>query len=391
MTVKIDNKIDGCENWSCDFNSFGAGDMSFSFDGETLLKSDGIELGILKELHGLEKICRSHYSDKTGWSWVETVTHHPFGSEPIIKRKWEQAANHIRVVSDIIIRGPLTLDHISIDPLKLPGKWKKVVIYSQLTPESSEIKVAELDVSDFLGKEKRFDHIPLVLLFVAEDGKELEIGTGYDLWRWHECASRFGGKSEFVLRGTDGGLSLERKVLVFDEDYEMQRNNFRFSWYFAWGKNKDNNKAKSFDKCNTLTVSREKLFSDNKTTDCVYSLDNSSLPDAVSIEGIPGIFPCFCSRQINNYLKQWLRSLYHKIKEPKKDIFLCDFDSHICLNASHLGRGKKKSSIHWDHVYLLGLWEWANKYLGDSSINFYILSDKNSKLANLPSFKGMGR
>ena len=387
MAVKIENKIDGSESWSCDFNSFGPGDMSFSFDGKTLLKSDGIELGMLKELHGLEKICRSHFSDKTGWSWVETETLHPFGSEPVIKRKWEQAGNHVRVVSDIIIRGPLSLDHISIDSLKLSGKWKQVTIYSQSDPATAEIKVEELDLSDFLGKEKQFDYIPLVLLFVSEDGEELEIGTGYDLWRWHEFASRFNGRSELILKGTDDGLTLERKVLAFDEDYEMQRNNFRFSWYFAWDK-KNNYKPKTFDKCNTLTVSGKKLFSDNKTTDCVYCLDSSTLPETVLVDGMSGKFPCFCSRQINNYLKQWLRSLYHKIEGQKKDIYLCDIDPHVCLNAAHLTRGKKNNSIHWDYVYLLGFWEWANKYLGGSDINFYI---KNSPFVNLPSMKGMGK
>ena len=98
MLVKIQNNDKKEKIWSAEFNAFNPGDMCFSYDGKSLLESHGVELGKLKEANGIEKICRSHYSDKTGWNWVETETFHPFGSEPVIKRKWEQAANHMKVI-----------------------------------------------------------------------------------------------------------------------------------------------------------------------------------------------------------------------------------------------------------------------------------------------------
>jgi hypothetical protein len=387
MPVKINNNNVKESSWNAEFNIFGTGDMCFSLNGSALLKSEGIELGILKEANGVEKICRSHFSDKTGWSWVETETFHPFGSEPVIKRKWEQAGNHIRVVSDIIIRGSIPVDHVSIDSLKLPGKWKKGLIFSQLNPDSTEISIEEIDLSDFLGKEKKFTYMPLVMVLTAEDGTELEIGAGYDLWRWHEAGSRFGGEEEYLLKGTGDGLFFDRKISFHDDEFELGRDNFRFSWYFAWAC--ESIVSVKYDLFNKLTPSGRKLISDNRVEEHVYCLDGPAWPLIASAEGNPEKHPCFCSRQTGNYLKSWLRSLYHKIKDDEIDVYLCGIDTHICSNASHMVRGKRINLMHWDYIYLLSFWEWANKYMGSTDNCLYIIFKKNSPFADLPSVKGL--
>ncbi len=403
MSVKIQNNIETVRDWNAEFNVFGTGDMCFSFEGKTILKSEGIELGMLKEINGIEKICRSHYSAKTKWNWVETETFHPFGSEPVVKRKWEQAANHIKVVSDIIIRATTPMDHISIDSLILPGKWDKILIFSQLNPESTEIRIEEFDLSNYIGEEKKFDFLPLVMLFVAEDGTELEIGAGYDLWRWHDVISDFGGKAEFVLKGTNEGLFLDRKILFSDEGYEMPRNNFRFSWYFAWGNGGEMKPSVNFNSCSLLTPSGNKLVPMQKELqdaeninevagiigNHAYCLDNSKWPLTAVIEGNQNKYPCFCSRQSGNFLKSWFRSQFNINRDLNSDVYLCDIDVHICSNVSHLIRGKRKNLIHWDYFYLLSFWEWANKYLGDTDIYFYIIFSKDSPFADLPSVKGL--
>ena len=405
MSVEIQNNSGKNLDWNAEFNIVGPGDMCFSCAGKTILESDGIELGMLKESNGIEKICRSHFSNKTGWSWVETKTHHPFGPEPVVKRKWEQAANHIKVVSDIIIRATTPMDHISIDSLKLPGEWNKVLIFSQLTPDSTEISIEEFDLTNFSGRQKKFDHIPLVLLFVAEDGTELEIGAGYDLWRWHEIISRFEGKTEFALKGTDEGLVFDRKIFFSNEEYEMPRNNFRFSWYFAWGNVNDNKPSDSFNSYTLLAPSDKKLIlkeefnvlpgaeSENKPVDTTanhaYCLDNSTWPSTAVVENDKNIYPCFCSRQTGNYLKSWLRSISNKIRDQKKDVYLCGIDVHVCSNASHMIRGKRKTLVHWDYIYLLGYWDWANKHLSETDTAFHILFRQDSLFANLPSVKGL--
>jgi hypothetical protein len=395
MTVKIQNNREKEKVWNAEFNIFGTGDMCFTYRGNALLKSEGIELGMLKETHGIEKICRSHSSSKTGWSWVETETFHPFGSEPVVKRKWEQAANHIKVVSDIIIRATMPVDHISIDSLKLFGQWSKVLIFSQLNSDSAEISIEELDLSNFVGKEIKFSHIPLVLLFTAEDGTELEIGAGYDLWRWHEAASRFGGTEEFVLKGIDEGLLFDRKILFQNESFELDKDNFRFSWYFAWGDVNDKKASVNCNSCILLTPSGKKLVSNNSTENHVYCLDNAHWPLTAVVKKNKKTgnnehnYPCFCSRQTGNYLKSWFRSLYNKINDQDTDVYLCNADTHICFNASHMVRGKRKNLIHWDYIYLLGFWEWASKCLGYSDISFHIIFNSDSIFANLPSVRSL--
>ena len=281
------------------------------------------------------------------------------------------------------------MDHISIDSLMLPGIWKKVLIYSQLNLESSEVRIEEVELSDFIGKERKFDYIPFVLLFVAEDGTQLEIGTGYDLWRWHEAASRFDGKAMFVLKGTDEGLFFDRKILFPNEDFEVGRDNFRFSWYFAWGNVSDKKPSVKYDSSSLLTPSGKKLISDASSDDHIYCLDKLNWPMSAVVDGTQEKYPCFCARQTGNFLKSWFRSLHNNIKEQEVDIFLCDIDTHLCSNASHIVRGKRKELIHWDYIYLLGFWEWANKYLGDTGNHFHVVFSENSLFADLPSVKGL--
>ena len=260
----------------------------------------------------------------------------------------------------------------------------------------------------FWAKRKSLILCRLFCCFFTEDGTRLEIGTGYDLWRWHEAASRFGGKSEIFLKGTDDGILFERKICFEEADFCIGRTNFRFSWYFAWDyagdvsdavtlPQVDGESISQFDKVlpnerksyNLLTPSGKKLVSNGPSDRHVYCLDNMSWPTPAIVEGKRAKCPCFCSRQTCNYMKSWFRSLYNRTKNQKTDIYLCDIDIHVCLNASHMVRGKRKRLVHWDLIYLLSFWEWANKYLSEADNHFYIVFDKNSTFAELPSIKGL--
>ena len=373
--------------WCAEFNLYGPGDMSFKFNDRKLFEITGVELGMLKEKHGIEKICRSHSSDKIDWQWVETETLNPFGSEPVIKRKWEQAGNHFKVVTDIIIRATTPMEHMTIDSLLLPGNWKDVVVYTQKTPDSSEIDITNIDLTDFGNKEVRFEHIPLVMLFKSEDGVLLEIGTGYDLWRWHQTAENLQGNTGFVLKGTGDGVILDRKVVLWDNEIDLQRNNFRFSWYFSWGERTEVTSKKY--KPGKLTPEGKKLVAKNNNNTNLYCLDSLNWPESALVKGIKFNQPCFCSRQTGNYLKSWFRSLCNNLKTSDENIYLCDLDIHVCSNSSHMLRGKKEKLIHCDYFYLLGFWEWANKYLGDRDAEFKIVFNESSIFTDLPSVKGL--
>ncbi len=373
--------------WCAEFNLSGPGDMHFKFNNKELFRAGGVELGMLKEENGIEKICRSHFSEKTEWQWVETETLNPFGSEPVIKRKWEQAGNHFKVVTDIIVRATTPMEHMTVDSLFLSGNWKGVTVYTQKNPETSEFDIINIDLSDFSGKEVKFEHIPLVMLFRSDDGVLLEVGTGYDLWRWHQTAENLQGRTDFALIGTDEGVSLERKVVSWDGEFDLERNNFRYSWYFAWGKT-FKPALEKFEAVK-LTPEGKKLVAGNKENTNMFCLDSLNWPDSATVKGIKHKQPCFCSRQTGNYLKAWFRSLCNKLESSDNNIYLCDLDIHICSNSSHMLRGKKNNLIHCDYFYLLGFWEWANKYLGDSNFKFKMIFDENSVFANLPSVKGL--
>ena len=379
------NKV---SNWNTEYNTTGPGSMVFSLNNNPMLSSNGVELGMLKEIHGIENICRTHTSDKTEWDWIETETFHPFGSEPVIKHKWEQAGNHIRVVTDIIIRGKTPLDFISIDSLKLSGNWESVKIISQIEPNSTELRIEEFDISSIKENNLDLPHYPLVLLFKSIDGTDLEIGAGYDLWRWN-INNRFDAHTQFSLHFINEELIFERKVLKWDEEYLMPRNNFRFSWYFAWGESTDSS-SDNINDLNTLLFKDQKLLSDNSTSTSSFKFDNNSWPQSVIIENNDLIFPCFCSRQTNNLLKKWLRStIAQMLTKKEKDIHLYNVDSNLCTKNAHIIGQKNKKIIHWDIPYMLGLWEWANKYLSEYDSTISIHFSKDNIFSELPSVKGM--
>lgn len=358
----IENKK---ENWKFEFNSSFTGEMQFSYDNQTILKSSGVKLGILEEKQGIENIYRNHTQKKTSWQWVETETTIPFASEPVIKRKYEQAGNHIRVVTDITNHNALSINKVVIDSLQIPNNWSKISIIALDLKNKTQLTTKEINVKDYPNNTIKLDSFPLILLFSGGSETELEIGIGYDLWRWN-IAQNFNATPEFIINIQNDCISIDRTVLKWETDYLLPRNNFRFNWYFSWGK-KNSEKG-------------EKIV--NNTKNFVYQLDEILPPDLKK-------HLCFSSRYLDNFLRAWVRGLPNKLNKPESDIYLLGLNSNICLNASHLGKNQSKKLIHWDYPYILGFWEWANNFLSDKGLNFHVGIKTNSSLADFPSAKGL--
>ncbi|HJO95636.1 MAG TPA: hypothetical protein QF753_19735 [Victivallales bacterium] len=388
MSYKIQNNNPDKDHWEAEFDIAGTGDMAFSYNNRTLLKSRGTELGMLKELNGISEYTRTHTSEKTDWQWVDSKTIHPFGSEPVIKRKWEQASNHIKVVTDITLHSETPMKYMKIDTLEVPGKWSKILIIGQNSIDDLNISVKELDVASLEKNEYKFDCIPLVVLFKAEDGTMLEVGTGYDLWRWSH-ADRYEAECNYSLIFKSDGILFNRQPFVWNNDHAFPRINLRFTWYFAWGCESENSTA---DVAKNILEIRNKKMTVNKITDTnSYKIDNSLWPKTAIAENNNSsiVTPCFSSRQTGNLLKKWLRSLFPKVESTGENIILNNIDPGLCLNSSHMERGNNKNTLHCDYLYIMSLWEWANKYLGEFESNFLISIREDSLFKNLPSAKGL--
>ena len=379
------------EKWVFKYKTTSKNVLSFEFAGQDIFESEGVGLGILKETQGIAKAERNHYSEKTQWSSVDSETILPFGSEPKITRRCEQAANRFRITTDVSVFSKIALESVSIDSLKIKGEWKEIDIYYQKSLESQEIVKKTMLAESLNTKAIIFDYAPLVIVFRNERGIELEIGTGYDLWRWNN-SGRFNAKNLFTIEKHKAHILLERKPLIWENEYEISKFNFRYTWYFSWRKpalaGKDK-KSLPRKKAETLEIINNKLIPSNNS---FSSLANVSLlanwPDSACVSDRTE--PCFASRQTEKLLKDFVRSkLANNIKDREKKLTLRDINPQICFKANHLERPKQQIFTHWDYFYIMAFWEWANKYLADFEKTFCVTLKKDSVLAELPSAFGL--
>ena len=374
------NLING-KDWSFNYNEL-PGEFSFAYNNKELLLSKGVVLGILQEKFGFEDKCRLHQSDKNGTYWVETETKHPFGAEPVIKHKYEQCSNHIRVTTDIQISQPLPIDNITIDDLFIPGEWDKI---SSLYQVGGKLIWKE----ECFNKKNTllFDELPLILLFEKNSGIQLEIGCGYDLWRW-DIADKFDAKAKFVLEKSDDGIAFKRVVTEWDEEYEMGVRNFRFSWYFAWNDSSVSYERESFEHKAIVTFKNNKLLMNSEINDSTdIQLDMKSFPESMMRTSSENL--CFSSKKFFNAFKRWMRAHFEKNRYEKHVLCFSELHPGVCDNSAHVSAKHNRVQKHFDYLYLIGLFEWANQLLGESELRLQFRLSEDSPLVNLPSAKGM--
>ena len=387
MNNFTDKKVSGFANtleWKADFKPRRVTAMSFSYAGRDLFDCDGVEMGVLKEVHGMRKHLRFHTADRTSWYSVDSRVIQPFGPEPVVDRRIEQSGNFMRVTTDILIKRTMTLEFLKIDTLKIRGEWENITVYYQSSQESFNILVKNIDIEKIDDRGVLFETIPLAVVFTDKDGIQLEIGTGYDLWRWNNAA-RFCAKSRFVIKQEKNCIVFERMPVLWDNKYEIKKFNFRFSWYFSWGK-------KSLTERKTKKLIATLLLQNNKLTAyqsgiCDYKLDYSNCPEAAKSSNSNK--PCFASRQTENLLKNFLRKALPKMSESDRVICLHGVSPHVCSNSGHMERNKPEIFVHWDYWNMMIFWEWANNFLANSDRKFVFIPDSQSLLSCLPSFRSM--
>ncbi|MCF7792088.1 MAG: hypothetical protein K9M56_08840 [Victivallales bacterium] len=373
--------------WLFEYNRF-PGEFVFSFDDIEILKSSGTELGILTEKYGYEEKCRLHYSAKNESYRAETETKHPFGPEPVVKHRYEQNSNHFRITTDIQIKDTLPLEYILADNICIPGKWEKITAYTiDCDEEFPRINKHIYKTED--NSEIVFKTLPLIVVFENTSGFLLEVGCGHDLWRWN-IRKNFNADSEFTITKTEVGFDFKRKIVKWDEEYNMPGRNFRFCWYFSWNDSKEIKKYKSVEESNfsKLIYKNNKLIQENKTQNSFkFYIDAKTFPSKMLKNTNSEI--CYCSNIFNNQFKRWLRSFCNTIVVKKAAIELCCLKPGLCVETSHVPGRDIKKQLHFDYLHLMGLYDWADKYLSetDFSLSFFIAED--SPFKELPSAAGL--
>lgn len=362
------------KNWSAELCSSDGTPFKFDYKGRDVLNIRPVSTGVISEAGGIVKKSRLHERVDNLSCTLEYENVIPFGTEPVIRRSFELAANHIKVTFDFELKRPLALERIEVDPLFLPGKWKRFAVISAITPGQGIPKIEWQDIADGAQTLYKSSTPCLICLFEDCDGRIIEIGAGDDLWRWNAAGSIQNAHGEFEITATDAGITLTRIPLVFNELTECGKRNWRFKWYFAWGSAEDK----------TPPLSRKAVK--------LSALDGDPVPDSslIAIDEtryLPETF-CFQAPAAERRLKKIIRSATGK---ESSAFLLSDIEPHVCCSAAHLDRGNKKVLLHWDMMSILDFHLWANQLLAQSGSSLTIRADKTNPAMRLPSISGLAR
>jgi hypothetical protein len=372
--MEENTKIVKNKNWSAELCAEDGIPFKFDYKGREVLNIRPVSTGIIAEAGGIVKKSRLHERVDNLSCTFEYEKVIPFGTEPVIRRGFEFAANHVKVTFDFGLKRPLALQRIEVDPLFLPGKWKRFAVISAITPGLS---IPEMEWHDITGGEQilyKASTPCFICVFEDFDGRLIEIGTGDDLWRWNAAGNAENAHGEFEIIATEEGITLTRIPLIFNELTECGKRNWRFKWYFAWGF--------AGDKAPALSRKAVKLS----------ALDGDPVPDS-SLTAVdedkylPETF-CFQAPAAERRLKKIIRSATGKASSA---FLLPGIAPHVCCSAAHLDRGNRKVLLHWDMMSILDFYLWANQLLAQSGSSLTIRADKTSPAMSLPSISGLAR
>lgn len=346
----------------------------------------GIVIGDLTESISLpEKAVQHEFMDIEGYS-VDTKSTIPFGSEPVIVRNFEYLPNIVKVTTDVQIRRSTVAENLEIDSLKLDGDWKRCAIIN-LTPEkpaSKKVKWINLKKSNSKTASKPdsfiYDSETTFHIFLLEDkaGNRIEIGAGFDLWRWNQGAGDNEvrdpesevsetettvfppKKGRFTIENTENGIIVRRQIISSEEECELHAQIWRFNWYLSWGAEDG---APELEHFRTL------------------ELEHSSTPE------LPNSPTCFHAKATRNQLRKAVRAEINKLDDDT--LCLPDIEPHLCSNPSHIARPGKEGLQHWDMTDIIDFWFWANRQLLKSDSKLIIRPPKGSIFEELPSFRRM--
>ena len=335
----------------------------------------GISIGDLSENNSLpQKAVMHEFMEAPGYS-VETQSVIPFGSEPVINRKFEYISDIIKIATDIQVRQITAATDFEVDSLVIKGKWQKFALINLSAP-GKKIKWEPLKPDSIIYDSDTHFHI---LLLEDADGMRMEIGAGFDLFRWNVSRSSDDGGSAVVpLSGTmedkrkvrgrfsitaeNDRIIIRRQIMTSDQEFVIQTRNWRFHWYLAWG-----------TKVSGVSCQQSEKYTSTLKNSRTSELKNSSA--------------CFHAKKTRNKFRKAVRGLINKVENEQ--IVLPDIEPRICSNSSHIAKPGRQDLEHGDMTDIIDFWFWANKQLLTGNSSLIVIPPENSIFAECPSFIAM--
>ena len=335
------------------------------------LSLTGIKAGALDETMAMPlKAVRHDFMEEDGYR-VETAAVIPFGEEPAVRRKLEYFGNGIvKITTDMRMKSAMSGKEFVVDRLCLTGDFAEfAVIPLKEDTQFTSLNWQPISTDDSTLVDK--PEVCGIILMRTAEGFTIEIGTGFDLWRWNVSEKIPGAHAGMKIMKTSAGIEIFRFVMQSDTEFEIPKRDWRFNWYLAWSetneKPEENNEPVDFSFADLAVDNSGKVRNSQKVID----------------------MPCLHSKQVRNLLRKWLRSRLGS--DAGTLLRASGFLPHICDNPSHLERPKQGPLLHWDLQDIIDFWFWANRQLRKNDCSIALSADKDSIFNELPSFRAMGR
>ena len=301
--------------------------LTLARDGAPLLTFGGLRCDDFEERNTLVTRFRKHLTDDRLAGSLVLENTIPFGGEYRLRRTLELVDRRALVTLDVTPGAGLRT--LELEPLCAPGPWRELRIRLFDGTEYRRTPGAEPECY-YAGA------TPILALQLrGEDGRELEIGVGGDLWR-HAGAEADG---LFEVSGQRDEIRCRRRPLALPETDDQHRRTRRFCSYFCWNWTAEPPPAPD----------RELPFATAELPPSAFRLaaDARPLPE-----------PCLTAAATRRRLRDLLR------RESGPGLLALALpEPGVCHDAAHLERPGKKSLLHADLDDYFELHAWAGRQL----------------------------
>ena len=241
---------------------------------------------------------------------------------------------------------------------------------------------------------------PLSVTFRRPNGTAIELGTGFDIWRWDENLG-YGpesGSVKVILE--EDGIRFIREPLACCEEFTPEHRPFRFTWYMAWRENGANKNlpkhelhSLEFDtrgEVNTYpliqALKKKKLYTyvEFDWAKLTWKNNQQRIPSNYDyIRGKEGNGQsCWCCSSVVTRAKKIIRKI--AAVEGLDGIVFKNFVPGTCFNPAHVSKKHENGTAHWDLSGLFDLGTWAKNHCGDK-LHLHVKADKDTA----PSLAGL--
>ena len=385
-TTKQEINIEHADgSWAArhDAERFG-GPRRILMAGEPILEDcrfrlDGVDAG--------NAVLNSHRASRRGGAALVTSTARFADSRgPRLRQVCRYAANHLRVTFDLQwVKGKPIQRHLEIGSLFLPGQWQRFYCLPPLAHLAEGAKPTWHEIPAAASAPALIGHWhrpPLALVFERPNGTRVEVGTGYDVWRWESSLGHGPESGNYKILREANGLRLLREPLMCCAPFTPQSRSYRFSWYAAWTApaptpNPDHGAAQRTPiplqlhpdgalaapegACEAAAAAATELMLDFRQLEGPASWKRvHTIADLT--KGQTAAANCWQHSGVRNSARRTLRQLAARLQNG--NLQLAGIVPGICWNAAHLDRRGGRAMAHWDIGSMLDFAVWTRQSLG---------------------------